>query len=171
MDLIKKHKFLVSISDYTDGIKYKKIFDILIKKLNEKKINYFTRKDILWSDFGDPRVSKYEKLSDMEMISHFNKCVAPYRGLSNKKLYFCHLNTSAVLSEILEDDPNEYLDLENTTPEELIKFDVGFIKKGYLTFCKNCNGCYSGIEVPVSPANQGVRPDPVLGTKVDQKST
>ena len=28
-----------------------------------------------------------------------------------------------------------------------------------------------GIEVPVSPANQGVRPDPVLGTKVDQKST
>ena len=161
----------MSISDYTDGINYKRRFDIFIEKLNEKKINYFTRKDILWSDFGDPRVSKYEKLSDKEMISHFNKCVAPYRGLSSKKLYFCHLNTSAVLSEILEDDPNDYLDLENTTAEELIKFDVGFIKKGYLTFCKNCNGCYSGIEVPVSPANQGVRPGPVLGTKVDQKST
>ena len=171
MDLIKKHKFLVSISDYTDGIDYKRRFDIFIEKLNEKKINYFTRKDILWSDFGDPRVSKYEKLSDKEMISHFNKCVAPYRGLSGKKLYFCHLNTSAVLSKILEDDPNDYLDLEKTTPEELIKFDIGFIKKGYLTFCKNCNGCYSGIEVPVSPANQGVRPDPVLGMKVDQKST
>jgi organic radical activating enzyme len=171
LDLIKKYNFLVSISDYTDGINYKRRFDIFIKKLDEKKVNYFTRKDILWSDFGDPRVSKYEKLSEEEMVVHFNKCVAPYRGLSNKKLYFCHLNTSAVLSEILEDDPNDFIDLENTSPEELIKFDVGFIKKGYLTFCKNCNGCYSGIEIPVSPADQGTRPNPVLRTKIDQKRT
>tara|TARA_B100000767_G_scaffold270193_1_gene293411 strand:+ start:818 stop:2086 length:1269 start_codon:yes stop_codon:yes gene_type:complete len=171
LDLIKKYNFLVSISDYTDGINYKRRFDIFIKKLDEKKVNYFTRKDILWSDFGDPRVSKYEKFSEEEMVVHFNKCVAPYRGLSNKKLYFCHLNTSAVLSEILEDDPNDFIDLENTSPEELIKFDVGFIKKGYLTFCKNCNGCYSGIEIPVSPADQGTRPNPVLRTKIDQKRT
>jgi len=169
LDLIKKYKFLVSISDYTDGIKYKRRFDIFIEKLNEKKVNYFTRKDILWSDFGDPRISKYANLSSEEMITHFNKCVAPYRGLSEKKLYFCHLNTSAVLSEILEDDPNDYIELEKITPEELIKFDIGFIKKGYLTFCKNCNGCYSGIEVPVSPADQGVRPNLASGTKVDQK--
>jgi organic radical activating enzyme len=171
LDLIKKYNFLVSISDYTDGINYKRRFDIFIKKLDEKKVNYFTRKDILWSDFGDPRISKYEKFSEEEMVVHFNKCVAPYRGLSNKKLYFCHLNTSAVLSEILEDDPNDFIDLENTSPEELIKFDVGFIKKGYLTFCKNCNGCYSGIEIPVSPADQGTRPNPVLRTKIDQKRT
>jgi hypothetical protein len=167
--MIKKYKYLVSISDYTDGIDYKRRFDIFLKKLNEKKVNYFTRKNILWSDFGDPRVSKYENLTDKEMIVHFNKCVAPYRGLSNKKLYFCHLNTSAVLSEILEDDPNDFIDLENISPEELIKFDIGFIKKGYLTFCKNCNGCYSGIEVPVSPADQGIRSNPLLGTQIDQK--
>ena len=169
LDMIKKYKYLVSISDYTDGIDYKRRFDIFLKKLNEKKVNYFTRKNILWSDFGDPRVSKYENLTDKEMIVHFNKCVAPYRGLSNKKLYFCHLNTSAVLSEILEDDPNDFIDLENISPEELIKFDIGFIKKGYLTFCKNCNGCYSGIEVPVSPADQGIRSNPLLGTQIDQK--
>tara|TARA_B100000767_G_scaffold232638_1_gene224629 strand:+ start:474 stop:1742 length:1269 start_codon:yes stop_codon:yes gene_type:complete len=169
LDIIKKYKYLVSISDYTDGIDYKRRFDIFLKKLNEKKVNYFTRKNILWSDFGDPRVSKYKNLTDKEMIVHFNKCVAPYRGLSNKKLYFCHLNTSAVLSKILEDDPNDFIDLENISPEELIKFDIGFIKKGYLTFCKNCNGCYSGIEVPVSPADQGIRSNPLLGTQIDQK--
>ena len=168
LDIIKKNKFLVSISDYTDGINYGRRFNIFLDKLNEKKINYFTRKDILWSDFGDPRISKYKNYTDEKMIEHFNKCVAPYRGLSNKKLYFCHLNTSAVLSEVLEDNPNDYINLENITPEELIKFDIGFIKKGYLTFCKNCNGCYSGIEVPVSPADQGIRSYPSLGKEIDQ---
>ena len=74
------------------------------------------------------------------MIEHFNKCVAPYRGLSNKKLYFCHLNTSAVLSEALEDNPNDYINLENITPEELIKFDIGFIKKDILHFVRIAMG-------------------------------
>ena len=31
------------------------------------------------------------------MISRLTNALAPYRGLSNKKLYFCHLNTSAFI--------------------------------------------------------------------------
>ena len=38
-----------------------------------------------------------------------------------------------------------------------LKFDLGFPKLGYVTFCKNCNGCNTGINIPVSFESQGLR--------------
>jgi hypothetical protein len=47
--------------------------------------------------------------------------------------------------------------LDSVSPEDLIKFDLGYTDLGYITFCDNCNGCNTGIKVPVSYEKQGLR--------------
>jgi hypothetical protein len=47
--------------------------------------------------------------------------------------------------------------LDKVSSEDLIKFDLGYTDLGYVTFCDNCNGCNTGIKVPVTPKEQGLR--------------
>jgi hypothetical protein len=72
-------------------------------------------------------------------------------------LYYCHLNTSAVLTKLFPPNENDYVNLSEVYPKDLIKFDLGFTELGYITFCDNCNGCNTGIKVPVSYKEQGLR--------------
>ena len=156
LNLMKKYACLVYISDYTDGINYRRKFDQVIDSISKNNINHLIRKDISWIDFGDPNVEKFHSVE--EQITHFDSCTAPYRGLNNKKYYYCHLNTSAVLAGMAPPNENDFISLDtNPKPEEILKFDLGFPKLGYVTFCKNCNGCNTGINIPVSPSSQGLR--------------
>ena len=156
LNLIKKYSGLVYVSDYTDGINYKRKLNQVIESIKKYKINHLIRKDISWTDFGDPNVEKFHSVE--EQIAHFDSCTAPFRGLNNSKYYYCHLNTSAVLAGITPENENDYISLnEGTKSEEILKFDLGFSKLGYVTFCKNCNGCNTGINIPVSFESQGLR--------------
>ena len=47
--------------------------------------------------------------------------------------------------------------MKSISNDELIKFDLGFTDLGYVTMCDNCNGCNTGIKVPVSYEHQGIR--------------
>ena len=63
-----------------------------------------------------------------------------------------------MLAGITPENENDYISLnEGTKSEEILKFDLGFPKLGYVTFCKNCNGCNTGINIPVSFESQGLR--------------
>jgi hypothetical protein len=92
-----------------------------------------------------------------KLINHFDSCTAPFRGLNNGKFYYCHLNTSAVLTGLFPLNENDYVDMKSISTDELLKFDLGFTDLGYVTMCDNCNGCNTGIKVPVSYEHQGIR--------------
>ncbi len=156
VELMKKFNLLISVSDYTKAIKYERKFLQTIDTLKSNNISYFVREDIEWSDFGNP---EKVQIDDEKIKEHFKKCTAPYRGLYNGKYFYCHLNTSAVLSNIIKLNENDYVDLykKGLDSNELINLDLGITKLGYLTFCKNCNGCNTGINIPVSPKSQGLR--------------
>ena len=65
---------------------------------------------------------------------------------------------SADASEIHTDQPGDYMRLdEKVSKEDIIKFDLGFTPKGYISLCKNCNGCNTDINIPVTPKEQGLR--------------
>ena len=58
---------------------------------------------------------------------------------------------------LIKQDPNDFYDLNKNNKFDLLAHDLGFLEKGYATFCKNCYGCNTGIDLPVGPGKQGLR--------------
>jgi organic radical activating enzyme len=156
LDILSNSNIILSVSNYSDKLeKLKSKVNRVLSAYKEKNINHYVRNNIKWYDFGDLRI-KHNK-SHKDLISHFDSCTAPFRGLNEGKFYYCHLNTSAVLTKEFELNENDYVNLADISAEDLIKFDLGFIPLGYLTFCDNCNGCNTGVDIPVSYKEQGLR--------------
>lgn len=156
IELLKSSNVILSVSNYSDKLqklktKVEKVIDIY--KTNG--IKHYVRNEIEWYDFGDLRVKK--NLPTDKLIKHFDSCTAPFRGLNNGKFYYCHLNTGAVLTKLFPLDKNDYVEIDKVSKEDLLKFDLGYTDLGYITFCDNCNGCNTGIKIPVSYEKQGVR--------------
>jgi organic radical activating enzyme len=160
LDLLKSNDVILSISDYTDKLENikSKVLKVL-ETYKSENINHYVRTEIEWYDFGDLRIKK--NLETDKLIKHFDSCTAPFRGLNDGKFYYCHLNTSAVLTKLFPLNDNDYVALTNVSKEDLIKFDLGYTDLGYITFCDNCNGCNTGIKIPVSYEKQGIRDLPI----------
>jgi len=156
IELLKSTGIILSVSDYTDKLEnIKKKVTKVLETYKQRGINHYVRNEIEWYDFGDLRVKK--NLPTDELIKHFDSCTAPFRGLNDGKFYYCHLNTSAVRTKLFELNDNDYVNIDTVSKEQLIKFDLGYTDLGYVTFCDNCNGCNTGIKIPVSYEKQGVR--------------
>lgn len=157
LDLLKENDVILSVSDYTDKLEH--IQTKVLKVLNAYKtqnVNHYVRTEIEWYDFGDLRIKK--NLPTDELIKHFDSCTAPFRGLNDGKFYYCHLNTSAVRTNLFSLNNNDYVSIDLVSKEDLIRFDLGFTDLGYITFCDNCNGCNTGrTKEWVSYEKQGLR--------------
>ncbi len=157
LELLRTNDVILSVSDYTDElehiqVKVKKVLD----SYKSNDINHYVRTEIEWYDFGDLRISN--GMTPNQLIEHFDRCTAPFRGLNDGKFYYCHLNTSAVRTNLFPLNDNDYLKIDNVSKEELLKFDLGYTDLGYITFCQNCNGCNTGYnKIPVSYGDQGLR--------------
>jgi organic radical activating enzyme len=156
LQVLKNNNVILSVSNYSNKLeKLKSKVDRVLATYQEKNINHYVRNNIEWYDFGDLRIKN--NMSEEELINHFDSCTAPFRGLNDGKFYYCHLNTSAVLTKLFPLNDNDYVNLSDVSSEDLIKFDLGFTELGYITFCDNCNGCNTGIKIPVSYKEQGLR--------------
>ena len=156
LEVLKNNNVILSVSNYSNKLeKLKSKVDRVLGTYQEKNINHYVRNNIEWYDFGDLRIKN--NMSKEELINHFDSCTAPFRGLNDGKFYYCHLNTSAVLTKLFPPNENDYVNLSEVYPKDLIKFDLGFTELGYITFCDNCNGCNTGIKIPVSYKEQGLR--------------
>lgn len=156
LDVLKNNNVILSVSNYSNKLeKLKSKVEKVVETYKENNINHYVRNNIEWYDFGDLRSKN--NMSEEELINHFDSCTAPFRGLNDSKFYYCHLNTSAVLTKLFPPNENDYVNLSEVYPSDLIKFDLGFTELGYLTFCDNCNGCNTGIKIPVSYEHQGLR--------------
>jgi organic radical activating enzyme len=156
LEVLKNNNVILSISNYSNKLeKLKSKVERVVDTYKVSNINHYVRNNIEWYDFGDLRIKN--NMSEEELINHFDSCTAPFRGLNDGKFYYCHLNTSAVLTKLFPLNDNDYVNLSDVSSEDLIKFDLGFTELGYITFCDNCNGCNTGIKIPVSYKEQGLR--------------
>jgi len=156
IELLKNSNVILSVSNYSDKLqKLKTKVEKVIGIYKTNGIKHYVRNEIEWYDFGDLRVKK--NLPTDKLIKHFDSCTAPFRGLNDGKFYYCHLNTGAVLTKLFPLDKNDYVEIDKVSKEDLLKFDLGYTDLGYITFCDNCNGCNTGIKIPVSYEKQGVR--------------
>lgn len=156
LELLKSNDIILSVSNYSDKLpNLKNKITRTLEEYKTNQINHYVRSEIEWYDFGDLRI-KGGRTTE-QLINHFDSCTAPFRGLNDGKFYYCHLNTSAVLTKLFPSNENDFIKMDTISKHDLIKFDLGYTDLGYITFCDNCNGCNTGIKIPVSYEHQGVR--------------
>lgn len=140
---LKKCNAQMRISDYTFVIPYEKKLQEFCRKMDNYEIENFVIKYETWGDFGFP--DNCNDLEESKMLDFFNNCRAPFRGLWSKKVYFCHLETSAVRAGIYEDNKNDFFDMSKEQGDDrkklFVEFDYGYHHDGYVSFCKKCRGC------------------------------
>lgn len=146
LSLMNKYKIEVQISDYRNGLPHlaNKI-DLFKKKLELNNIYYRSGADESWISFGFPNF-QHKDMNENDLIRFFDECYAPFRGLYNKKLYYCHLQASAEAANMFESKSNDYFDLSNYDDDrkiDLAEFDLGYTNSGSISYCTRCKGCFS----------------------------
>lgn len=134
----------VELSDYRKGIpEITPRFEAFIRMLETHGIPYFMPGVEVWTDFN--HVEEDRSGWDLERLSAVCKgCNPPFRGLYDRKFYYCHLSTSAMISGRFPQDSGDYFDLSGPSDghkAELLAFDLGFLPKGSISYCRYCGGC------------------------------
>ena len=155
--LLKKYNISIQISDYSNKIEaLKQKIQLFIKDLEKYDVKYRRNINNEWLNFGIPSMIRNNK-TDEKMIEFFDKCRADFRGISNGKFYFCHLNASAVNANLYKEDKDDYFDMREFNKDrkvEFLEYDLGYNTKGYLEYCRHCNGCFSVNNIYVDAAKQ-----------------
>ena len=148
LKFIKERGIWVGITDYTNTVPYQKRLEEFRTDLEQYQIPYRCDKAETWADFGFPD-APYNLEGEEKLIQHFDACHFEGRGLYDKRLYFCHMFTSAVRCGLYADSEEDSIALaSDVSKAEIVEFEMGYCKKGYHDFCRVCRGCRSTIEVP-----------------------
>lgn len=156
LKLCNRYSVRIQLSDYSTIVGCKAKVEAFIAALEQQGIKYLRLNRDQWLDFG-LLVPEKQFCDEAVMIRFCDHCAPPFRGLHDKKLYFCHLNTSAVQAGVFADSTNDYFDLRCYDKDKrklLMEFDAGYSERGYVTFCRCCRGCPSVNDRYVEVARQ-----------------
>jgi organic radical activating enzyme len=153
-----KHKVLFNISDYSKNITYPQSIGCFQKTLDLSGISYKTNRSLQWVDFSFPHDPL--DLEDRLLANHMKNCAPVFKGINDKKFYYCHIVWSAVKAGILAENKDNYFDLTKLNEEnnfdklKLLEYSLGGVPRGYLDLCKYCGGCGADNKNFVEPALQ-----------------
>lgn len=144
LELMHEYNIKAYIGDYRLALPaIRPKVDALIETLKTYGVAYETAAGTEWSDFNHTPTDRGH-WSDERLAAVCRNCNPPFRGLHDKKFYYCHLSTSAALAGRVPESPWDCFDLsgpEEGRKEELVAFDLGYIPKGYVSYCRYCGGC------------------------------
>ncbi len=138
--LCKKYDVTIRLSDYSATLpvlkkQYKKITD----SLNGINLLVLDTAKEPWFDYGFGEVDNGDDEKLLRTI--FNKCGTPCREVRNEKYYYCVMARSVSENMGINIGLDEYLDLGNLKyKEEIVAFEMGDVKKGFLSMCRYCRG-------------------------------
>lgn len=139
LKLMSHYGIEIVISNYSTELSQKKRTELL-KRLTEENVKYIIKDNGYWIEqFGNPHEVKHTDEKDLHEL--FKLCFNRCRHLDNHKLYFCSVDCSAKRVGIIEDVEGDYIDLRKEVKrEDILTFDAGDVKNGYVSFCRNCYG-------------------------------
>lgn len=143
LELLSKYSMDVSISDYSEDIKYKHQIEKLCEKLEQYDISYMRNKQIDWFDFGFPKdLYHYEGEA---AVQHMQCCNSIEHILDDKKLFYCGLEWSAQKGGLYPIEEKAYVDLVDIKEgrvdrKEILEMILANIEGGCMEFCKVCGG-------------------------------
>ena len=165
LELFKKCNLKIYLDDYRVNVpRLEKTFNEALNKFKDYGLTtvIFAR-DKFFQLF--PPVNSQENASADELINKFDCCANPFTQLKDGRLFNCNWSNFAATAGLTEVREEEYYDLNNINGElsndekkALIEYRLGYSEKGYVDFCKYCNGSYNinKIEVPAARQTKGM---------------
>ena len=159
-DLQKCKKLHIWISDYSKQTnqRQKENIDVFQRKLKMYQIKHndyatFNQTETVeqWFDLGNPLIKKNEEPAILR--ERFSKCSGICFSLYKDKYYYCLMELSAVETGLYNDmksqDHINMPELQKLPKEEkaekFMRFQLGFLEDGFISFCDNCNGLGVGV--------------------------
>lgn len=142
-DTFKKYNVMVLVDDYTQSIpRLRKSLDEAVEKLKSYSVSV---KVIVATDFIELFPPKQTMLdaSDDVMRKKWHDCNQIFAELKNGKLYNCNWAEFAMQAGLFEETIDDYYDLrefDNSKKKELVEYRLRYCNKGYIDFCRYCNG-------------------------------
>lgn len=140
---IKKCNAEVKVSDYSKSSGCSNKIEKLGELFEKQGIPYKVLPDLEWKDFGFP----HSPCCYTDVEKHRKACGVTWRGLNEKKIYYCNVIWSAEKIGLYKAMPQEYFSLEGLysgkrDAEKLLSFVLGDMDiKEEINFCKLCGGC------------------------------
>lgn len=141
VELCKKHRVTVRVSDYSDTIpRLRPRYDLLYDKLSEVEvIAWKTKKEDCWFDYGFEEVDRGEDAC--RLTRAFDRCRTDCREIRGSRYYYCVMARSVSENMGWEIGVDDYLDLDGLKDKkEFFEYQQGFSKKGHLDMCRYCRG-------------------------------
>ncbi len=154
----ERKEVYVSVSNYSSYIKnenLKRKFNECLNLFNIYNVKYELNNSESWVDFGFAENSKNNRIEDESYLKQFfDDCNSSCRAFYKGHFIYC---VPAYYSDIAingiggGDKDNFYVP---DGPEELLEWNLGFNKKGYLDMCKFCDGYITINHNLIKPAEQ-----------------
>lgn len=140
--LFKKYNIFYRFTDYY-GNSGKQNVEGITKILKENDIRYDHVKFTDWFDSGYPQTSNGITSED-SLSKFFDMCDRKScHAIFGNKLYFCGMCLNADWIDYCKVQETDYFDLNNyneSRKKEFIEYNLGYNEKGYMEYCKMCNG-------------------------------
>ena len=143
LELFKKYNIFYRFTDYY-GNSGRQDVEGVTRILNENAISYDHVKFTDWYDSGYPQKSNGIH-SEEGLTGFFDACDRKScHGIWGNKLFFCGMCLNADWIDYCKIQETDYFDLNNigggVTKKEFIEYNLGYNEKGYMEYCKMCNG-------------------------------
>lgn len=156
VELLRKYNMRVYLDDYGMSVsgpqyKFREIYYLLKNNFVDVVHNYITE----WYDFTT-KTEDSPEFSEDSLRAHFDHCGCPFSSLVGTRIASCNYalySYKAGLSDFYEDEYFDLSTVDDTNKKELVEFRLRYNDKGYVEFCRQCNG-FDGANVMVKPAVQ-----------------
>lgn len=151
--MLEKYGVGVVLDDYRDALpEYQDIFLAICERFEKYGVSYRIQKAESWIALNPEQPPK--DLSEKEIQAHFRSCGVPWQEYREGRFYLCNYSAFAAVAGLYQVKENEWFSIENDfNKKELMEFRLGYSEKGYVDFCRQCDG-YFNNPYQVTPAEQ-----------------
>ncbi len=145
IEVLRKNKITVHISDYTASVPYEKRIDELTECFDKHGVEYYIIPNNTWKDVVYPNLS-YTSENPKE---HMLICGHSTHSVDFGKIYWCDPAFAAEYFMGFESKSDDYLDLKKNKREntrfdaslKIMKYLLGNVNpRGYMSICEKCAG-------------------------------
>lgn len=157
LQTLKKYDVFYRFTDYRPYTNGKQKVDEVISLLQKYGIRYDHVQFVTWVDCGYPQASNGVQ-GEQNLVSFFDSCDRKScHMLYDGKVLFCGMARSADIIDYCRIDASDVFDIstyDEIKQIDLVEYMLGYSEKGYLNYCRMCNGSFNVNQKKIEAGRQ-----------------